>query len=716
LETTTISHIVLLPASILDEEESFFQGFSKPLLKYYLGIFYALSKFPHDLMELYLDRNNFVISKIGGSSLDIHLIREDLLDSEYVDFDRKFNVVWSTEATFNSAVTACSKFEIEPIHITTKERTNIQTIQDLDETRVTELLLKLANQVAIKSTDCEFSNFVKSLLNTRTILREDIKFPFEPLNHYCVEPSLMVLSSYGYYIEKMEITKPSGDTHQHVNAIINVCDEIDRIRSSINIPKIAKKSDAIIYCPSIYTYLYKSEDAIWKNLYRHLNKNQRNFLKKSLIRNKGYGNTSLDVNKSSTILEDIKILEPLLMMRQEELRIFTISIGIAATNMFAPALRLPNSVMLHHDILKDLASLITSRNPKNLTKLNAKLISYNKNLKKDIGEELLATCFNNRKSLLIVCDIPMEWLSIDSVPLMFTHEISRICSTPGNLTLQLLLSGQRMLINSSAFLKVMILRSFTADDPIRNHLTMAIEVFQKNNCYQNIEIQILDIETEAQLIEELDNFDGAILIFDCHGSHGGEKENAWLHIGKEQVNVWQLSGRCRIPPIIILSACSTHAIDGSHASVANGLLRCGCVSVIGTYAPIKADHSAVFVSRLIYRIAKFIPIITKDSPISWREIVTGFLRMSYVTDVLMGFNERLNLLSKDQLIDIGIKMNYSINSGSHQWHYEMLDLLSEATGKNIEDIKKYLNNEFQFVESMLYSQLGRPENILIYTN
>ncbi len=198
-------------------------------------------------------------------------------------------------------------------------------------------------------------------------------------------------------------------------------------------------------------------------------------------------------------------------------------------------------------------------------------------------------------------------------------------------------------------------------------MTSSLEHFKTNNQYKNLNITEVNVSSESELIDALNDFSGGIVVFDCHGNHGGETAHGWLCIGDDKVDVWSLAHRARIPPIVILSACSTHPIDGSHASVANGLFRCGAISVIGTYAPIRADHAGLFVARLLFRISEFIPIVIKSRSISWREVITGFFKMSYSTDVLQYMVSESKMLTKQQYIEIHNEVNYIINSGQDDW-------------------------------------------------
>jgi hypothetical protein len=276
------------------------------------------------------------------------------------------------------------------------------------------------------------------------------------------------------------------------------------------------------------------------------------------------------------------------------------------------------------------------------------------------------------------------------------------------------LRSQRILIPYSAITNILVIRSFNSDDPIKNHLSTAISVFSKSGSYKNINIKIVDVSGEQELIDTLNEFGRFITIFDCHGGHGGEEDIAWLYIGGEKLDVWSLSNKCHFPPIVILSACSTHPVDGSHMSVANGFLRCGVVSVLGTYAPINAVHAGQFVARLLHRISAFVPLIIEQGPVSWRQVLSGLLRMSYVTDVLMRMRDSLELISEKQYTDIHLKANLLINSRELNWQDKFICVIEELTEFNEEQVKEVVIEHFQFVETMLYSQLGRPENIVIY--
>lgn len=121
----------------------------------------------------------------------------------------------------------------------------------------------------------------------------------------------------------------------------------------------------------------------------------------------------------------------------------------------------------------------------------------------------------------------------------------------------------------------------------------------------------------------------------------------------------------RMPPIVILSACSTHPLDWSETSSAGAFLTMGAMSVLGTVTPIHARDAAVFVGRLLLRLAEFVPVIAGSGQ-RWSDVISGLLRMSYVTDLIRVF-ESEKVISADDHRKIQFEANTLINSESDEW-------------------------------------------------
>src|SRR5262249_12946036 len=159
-----------------------------------------------------------------------------------------------------------------------------------------------------------------------------------------------------------------------------------------------------------------------------------------------------------------------------------------------------------------------------------------------------------------------------NLPLALRYLCSRINATPGNLLMALLSPGVHLTFTPQELQKILLLSSFRPDDPLRNALRSALEV-TKSGWVGKVDLVSKEANTKQEFIDALNAFDGYILIFDGHGADNSNDPVSKLMIGGEAVDIWELRGHARVPPIVILSACDTHGIDAtSHATVGNGFL------------------------------------------------------------------------------------------------------------------------------------------------
>ncbi len=712
MNLSTISHIVAMPEDVSTKRTSFFQGFSEELLGDYAKIMDVISLFPNDVRELLSTQSQIIRTRRHGSSLDVYQVRSTLIDTEHHPLAAPFTVVWSTQKSVKECLNRIENFKFPPIHISTANTKHAFPLEKLTRKSILKLIVDAATVNYGIFEDQESKAFMQVLIDSVQADKDIEKIPFSVKTHNCVRPILKSLASIGIDISVSEPLLSDSGIDTHVSEIVKLANFLDGLfENGIGVDDY-KVNDRLVFCPSTYAHLYKSSSKLWNDVFREIPKEHRAVLKTMLIRNTGYGNASLHVPES--LFEEPSIAMALISERKKELTYYSDVVGAAAASQLVPAIRLPNSVMLHHDTLRTISDIIKKPNRKSLRSLNKKIVKYNYELKKDLGSELFDLCFEEKYKIMAIVDFPLEWLTYQGIPVMFQKEISRIPSTPGNLFSHLALSGQQVFINSKSLNKILVIRSFSEDDAIRDHLRIALDQFSQDGRYENLEIEFVDASNINEVVSALNKFDGMIAIFDSHGDHGGTLENGWLNVGKEKLDSWGLARVARIPPIVVLSACSTNAIDGSHASVANGFFRSGALSVIGTYAPIYATHAGVFVARLLYRVSEFVPLVAKQRPISWREVVSGFFRMSYATDVLKGMRDDLKIITNEQYREIHFKANIVINSGVEEWFDEWVASFDEVCSFDKEKVVEILNQNFQFVETMLFSQLGRPENIIIY--
>ncbi|BAO62906.1 hypothetical protein PPC_3559 [Pseudomonas protegens Cab57] len=474
--------------------------------------------------------------------------------------------------------------------------------------------------------------------------------------------------------------------------------------------------EVIVYSPSIMGLYYNTNSNFWNQLFRKIKASWvKDFVKNGLIKNPGY--SGISISPGTNNLEnpyDIPYVGEVLRERQFELAATNYSIGLLATNECIPAIRLPNAVNLHQAKLKDLEFTHKRTDPKSLRQLQLKFKALSSEIKSNISNQLSDLISTSFDSCKICSDAPIEWVYLGDLPLMISHEVSKIPMTPGNMLLQFASLGAPIAIPARALQDILVIRSFSNHDKIKKFLEVAVGCFPLEN---GTNVEFVDVTSISEVIAALNKFDGAIVIFDCHGDHGGIAQPGWLQIGKERLDSWDLYNKARVPPVVMLSACSTFSVGGSHASAANGFLRSGALSVIGTMLPVDAAKSSAFIARIIFRLDAFLPAVHKlgYDLISWRTLISLFFRMSYATDVLRHFMDMEHVITRDQYTKIHINTNHRINLFDSSWYEAMLQEVSDASGLACADLLFKIKDENPFLETMLYCQLGRPEllNIIL---
>ena len=512
----------------------------------------------------------------------------------------------------------------------------------------------------------------------------------------------LLLASLGYSIPDTEYIQPLN-IENYYNAIAN------GVESVLNTLKSGDKNGVILYSPGIVNELYNTNSHRWNQLFREIKRvSHRNFIKNALIRNPGYSGW---LAPEGHTIDDHPHNDPmsayLLEERQKELKVTNHTIGLLASSLGIPAIRLPNSVNLQISNLKELDIIHAGKEISGNRRLKVKF-------KELVGElnsaysERFRHVLQNRVSECIICsDVPLEWTTLEDLPLMISHEVCRVPVTPGNMLLQLCALGGSYELPVTNVRDILVVRSFGQSDKLRGLLQDAVQSYPLS---ENISVKFVDVTSIAEVIAALNEFSGGMVIFDCHGKHEGTTGTGWLAIGSEKLNSWSLHSVARIPPIVALSACSTSSVGGSYVSVANGFMRCGALSVLGTYLPVDGRHSSVFMARILFMIDRFLSELQEKGcqAISWRLFISHFFRMSYATDVLMYF-EGKNYLSSEQFLPIHAEINELINDFHCDWYSSLINRVAATSGLSSESLKSEVRDDLPLTETMLYCHLGRPD-------
>jgi hypothetical protein len=115
-------------------------------------------------------------------------------------------------------------------------------------------------------------------------------------------------------------------------------------------------------------------------------------------------------------------------------------------------------------------------------------------------------------------------------------------------------------------------------------------------------------------------------------------------------------------------------------------------------------NAAVFVGRLLLRLAEFVPLIAASGQ-RWNDVISGLLRTSYVTDLIRAF-EAEKLISADDHRQIQFEANTQINSGNDEWFERALTALSNASGCSVGQVRSFWLDNAYFTSAMRYVHLA----------
>jgi len=408
------------------------------------------------------------------------------------------------------------------------------------------------------------------------------------------------------------------------------------------------------------------------------------------------------------MLED-PVAPGLMQFRAQELSAYTAAVSVAASSLGVPVLRCPPQVDRVRELLIRLAGMSRGKSP-NAERQNRLAVNIGQSLRKTIPAVLLQRIEQHQnEGIKLIGDTPLELLPVDDLPLGLRATVSRTPTLPGNLLMRQGMWRTPLLLQPEELTKVLIVRAFDQDDPLRDVLVNSI-VFFNSQGSTKIELVVVDVSTKEEFAAAFNNFDGRVAIFDGHGAHERTDPQGTIRVGAIRFNPFELYGQIKVPPILFLSACETHTLEGIESSVATAFLMMGARSVLGTIVPIDGLNAAVLMARFVYRFTDFVPLLRTMMP--WSQVVSGMLRMSYVTDVLRAMEKQFSF-GGEVYKQIHTAANIAINEFRPRWFEEVLSSLALTLSMTEARVREIWLKTCYFTDTLHYVHLGQPEHIFV---
>lgn len=402
---------------------------------------------------------------------------------------------------------------------------------------------------------------------------------------------------------------------------------------------------------------------------------------------------------------------PMFFFRAAEVNLGTAVMSLLASSEFSAVLRMPNDINRTSGTVRNFAEHYRSLAPHTRKRLLA-FRQVQDRLNAAFPVEFKNILRRSKSGVRIVSDAHVEWLDLDGLPLMLRKTCSRIPVTPGNLFVSVAGAQQIIHLTPSDLRKVLIINALRPDDPVSGTFKGIFEVFEER-WKGKLDITTVSVANEEELVSAINAFDGCLLVFDGHGTH--EPNHAGMLLLQDTpVDVWALKPKLtRVPPIILLSACDTHAADRNHATTANGFLNLGARAVVASVFPIDARAAAILTARFLFRVSDYLdPAIgILGHAIRWSDFVSGMLRMQILTEFLR-LLQKQGHIDSDQYRQVHVHGNFAINAELDEpFHHIFAEL--EKLGIERAVLGRAMESAVAHSNVISYVHIGRPETILI---
>lgn len=396
--------------------------------------------------------------------------------------------------------------------------------------------------------------------------------------------------------------------------------------------------------------------------------------------------------------------------RRVELGLFSDAIGWSIAGTASGAWRMKPSINMVHGRVRQFAENVRAEARTPHAKVGRLFEQIQSEILTSVGERAVEAVRRSDWGVKVVSDAPVEWLPVGRVPLGLHCDMSRITATPADLLLRQLETHEMLRLSVSDFDEILLVSAFEegrSDDVMTRLLAEVFDI-------RRIKVRLRRVRTEDEFVTEVNSYEGPLMIFDGHGDHA-RGEEAHLQVGIDRVSVGSFEGRIRLPPIVILSACDTHAVGRSTRSAANAMLRLGARTVLATNLPVRFSEAAMMAGDFVRTIDAYLPMMPGDigRVVRWSEFAGGLIRAHFIMGVVFRLIASKVITERDTDDYLPrVLMTARFRTGT-----QALDQLeAELIGQGKLDGAEFdaaVRRVVSTSDSIRYVQLGNPETILI---
>lgn len=492
------------------------------------------------------------------------------------------------------------------------------------------------------------------------------------------------------------------------NILLGQLENFDKIDAKVfQLKGIGQKIEDEIHAPLILEVPFISHDI--KDLYLTWNKTEEGkALMKGIWRllkiGQTHNYTTEAVSHCENPYKDDFFLSQLATMQfiLEPLSLHTNMVSfLHASYRNSPCLRLP---VIGSNINRDLSfvspkmseRLLQSKKRGSVTNVMTKI--GNIISKHCLSKEAVSLLKNERRQIVSISDLPVEWMTLDGVPLSFTHDVCRMPYMHINSPMM------HFALNSVDVARFSIPRDimshtlvvYGTDDSSFKASQDYCEELKSELVFQSV--RCLSIKDFVSAVKEVHP---QLLIIDTHGNIDLKLHQTYLLFGQERLYPTDITKYGISARLVFLSACNTAPTYNVANTLANGFFYTGAQSVVSSYLPIECSEASILYIRLLIQLK-----IAAQRPmfVNWLAFMADLLRTSYVNqayhDYILNSHDDLKEITKEPL---------EIYKHLRSFEERRKIFFSLRNGKTINGIK--INTKNIVPHYLMYSILGRADLI-----
>ena len=320
-----------------------------------------------------------------------------------------------------------------------------------------------------------------------------------------------------------------------------------------------------------------------------------------------------------------------------------------------------------------------------------------------LGSDTRELLVRNKRQIVAVSDLPVEWITVDGVPLGFSHDVCRIPEFP--------MEGILMHYNAATYFEVSIpedmmsrtLVVYGTDEP-------SFKPYQQlcDDLSREVGFNTAYCLSANDFYRAVAEFKPLLLVIDTHGGYDAEHHQTYMLMGDDKVYPQALVDNNVSAPLVFLSACNTAPAYNSVNTLANGFMEAGAVSVTSSYMPLDIDESSTLYLRLLRQLSE---ACRGTQHTNWLAFVSHILRTSYIHAAFYNYY-RESPKSIEEIAFQGLNTQMLCDVMFFAKRREVYGKLK--SGITVDGIEVNLENKVPHY--LMYSTIGRADLVVFDTS